>query len=310
MMFAISSPSGHALSAIVALVSNGVSSKHSKRAYERAVTEFLCWCRASGAVNFTKSTVQEYRLVLESRSLAASTINVRICAIRKLATELADNGALPQDVAAAIGRVKGAKRKGVRVGNWLSASQVEELIQLPDAGSMKGKRDQALLGVLVGAGLRRSEAAGLTFAHLQLRDGRWIIVDLLGKHGRIRSVPVPGWVKAAIDRWADAAHLNEAHIFRPINKVGRITGESLSPQSVYHIVKHYGQLRGLNIAPHDLRRSFAKLARKGHADIEQIQFSLGHGSLTTTELYLGIRQDLNDAPCDHLGLHFDNSLET
>ena len=167
MMFAISPPSGHFLSTIVALVCNGVSSQHSKRAYERAVTDFLCWCRASGAADFTKATLQEYRSALESRALSASTINVSICAIRKLATELADNGTLSQDAAAAIGRVKGAKRKGVRIGNWLSAGQAEDLLLLPEAGTLKGKRDRALLGVLVGAGLRRSEAAGLTFAHLQ-----------------------------------------------------------------------------------------------------------------------------------------------
>ena len=309
MMFAIDPPS-NALSPVIALVSNGLSSLHSKRAYERAITEFLCWCRASGAADFTKGTLQEYRSALETRALSASTINVRVCAIRKLATELADSGALPQDVAAAIGKVKGTKRKGVRIGNWLSASQAEDLLLLPDAGSLKGKRDQALLGVLVGAGLRRSEAAALTFTHIQERDGRWIIADLVGKHGRIRSVPVPGWVKVAINRWAEAAHLVEARIFRPINKSGRITGESLTPQSVYHIVKNYGEQGGLNIAPHDLRRSFARLARKGHADLEQIQFSLGHGSVTTTELYVGVRQNLNDAPCDHLGLHFGNSLET
>jgi site-specific recombinase XerD len=303
MMVAISPlipPSGHALSTMVALVRNGVSSQHSKRAYERAVTDFL-------AAEFTKGTLQEYRSILESRALAPSTINVRICAIRKLAAELADNGALPQDVAAAIGKVKGAQRKGVRIGNWLSARQAEDLIQMPDAGSVKGKRDRALLGALVGAGLRRSEAAGLTFAHIQERDGRWIIADLVGKHGRIRSVPIPCWAKLAIDQWAEAAHLIDYHVFRPINKAGRITGAALTPQSIYHIVKHYGEQGGLDIAPHDLRRTFAKLARKGHAELEQIQLSLGHGSVTTTELYLGVRQNLNDAPCDHLGLHFENS---
>jgi site-specific recombinase XerD len=308
-MFAIGPPS-NALNPVIALVSNGLSSLHSKRAYERAITEFLCWCRASGAADFTKGTLQAYRSVLEGRALAASTINVRICAIRKLATELADSGALPQDVAASINKVKGAKRKGVRIGNWLSASQAEDLLLLPDADSLKGKRDRALLAVLVGAGLRRSEAAGLTFTHIQQRDGRWIVADLVGKHGRIRSVPMPGWTKAAIDRWADAAQLNEAHIFRPINKAGRITGTSLTAQSIYHIVRNYGEQGGLHIAPHDLRRSFAKLARRGHAGLEQIQLSLGHGSVTTTELYLGTRQDLNDAPCDHLGLHFESGLGT
>jgi len=305
MVFAISPPPGDALTAMVGLVSNGISSQNSKRAYERAIANFLCWCRESGASDFTKATLQQYRSVLESRALSASTINVSLCAIRKLATELADNGTLPQDVAAAIGKVKGPKRKGVRIGNWLSASQAEDLLVLPDTGTLKGKRDRALLGVLLGAGLRRSEAAGLTFTHLQQRDGRWIIADLIGKHGRIRSVPFPGWVKAAIDRWAEAAHLIDASIFRPINKAGRITGGKLTAQSIYHIVKHYSDRGGLNIAPHDLRRTFAKLARRGHAELEQIQLSLGHGSVTTTELYLGVRQNLADAPCDHLGLHFE-----
>jgi site-specific recombinase XerD len=304
-MFAIAAPSAQTLSSIMALVCNGVSSQHSKRAYERAIRDFLFWCRSSGASEFTKRTLQEYRSVLESRALAASTINVRICAIRKLATELADNDALPQDVAAAIGKVKGPKRKGVRIGNWLSASQAENLILLPDASSLKGKRDRALLSVLLGTGLRRSEVAGLMFAHIQQRDGRWIIADLVGKHGRIRSVPMPRWVKVAIDQWGATAHLDGGRVFRPINKAGRITGAAWTSQSIYHIVKNYGALAGLHIAPHDLRRSFAKLARKGQAELEQIQLSLGHESVSTTELYLGVRQNLIDAPCDHLGLRFD-----
>jgi len=118
---------------------------------------------------------------------------------------------------------------------------------------------------------------------------------------------VPGWVKVAIDRWAEAAHLEDSHIFRRINKAGRLAGEALTPQGIYQIVKQYGAQRGLNIAPHDLRRSFAKLARKGHAELEQIQLSLGHASVTTTEIYLGIRQNLTDAPCDHLGLRFESA---
>jgi len=162
MRFAIGPPS-NAISPIIELVSNGLSSPHSKRAYERALTDFLRWCQASGAADFAKGTVQEYRSVLEAHALAASTINLRICAIRKMATELADNGALPQDVAAAIAKVKGAKRKGVRIGNWLSASQAEDLLLLPDAGSLKGQRDRALLGVLVGVGRRLRGSRSITF---------------------------------------------------------------------------------------------------------------------------------------------------
>ena len=58
----------------------------------------------------------------------------------------------------------------------------------------------------------------------------------------------------------------------------------------------------LKVAPHDLRRSFARLAHLGQAPLEQIQLSLGHASVVTTEIYLGIKQNFADAPCDHLGL--------
>lgn len=68
------------------------------------------------------------------------------------------------------------------------------------------------------------------------------------------------------------------------------------------MVERYSAQLGIRVAPHDLRRTFAKLARKGHAPLEQIQLSLGHASVQTTERYLGLEQDLVDGPCDHLGL--------
>jgi integrase len=79
------------------------------------------------------------------------------------------------------------------------------------------------------------------------------------------------------------------------------SSESFS-RSIYAVVVEYAELLGVEFRPHDLRRTYGKLAHKGGAKIEQIQLSYGHASLTTTERYLGIEQDLEDAPCDHLGL--------
>lgn len=78
----------------------------------------------------------------------------------------------------------------------------------------------------------------------------------------------------------------------------------MTPQAVHDVVIEYGAVLGLEIAAHDLRRTFAKLAHKGGSGLEQIQLSLGHKSLVTTERYLGVEQSLTDAPCDHLGLTF------
>ena len=91
-------------------------------------------------------------------------------------------------------------------------------------------------------------------------------------------------------------------MLRAVDKGDRIAGSGMTAQSVFEVVEKYGRRIGMEIAPHDLRRSFAKLAHKGHAPLEQIQISLGHASIQTTERYLGIQQDLTDAPCDHLGL--------
>jgi integrase len=223
-------------------------------------------------------------------------------AIRRLAAEAADNGMMSAEMASGIGRTRGEKVLGTRTGNWLTREQAQRLVDAPDAAFLIGKRDQALLAVMVGCGLRRSELAALEFRHVQQREGRWAIIDLVGKGTRIRTVPMPAWAKAGIDEWAVSADLREGRIFRAVNKGGRVFGLGLTPEAVFKIVRATARQIGLIIAPHDLRRTFAKLAHRGGAAIEQIQLSLGHSSVQTTERYLGVRQDLADAPCDHLGI--------
>jgi|SRR5579871_1909707 len=107
-----------------------------------------------------------------------------------------------------------------------------------------------------------------------------------------------------VDRWADAAGLSTGRLFRSMNNKKHIVGDVLLPQNIWEAVQKYARKIGvLHLAPHDLRRTFAKLAHKGRCALEQIQISLGHASIVTTERYLGVRQDLQDAPCDHLGIH-------
>ncbi len=168
---------------------------------------------------------------------------------------------------------------------------------------MRGLRDRAILAVLLGCGLRRSEVAALTFSHLQQRDGRWCIVDLVGKHGRVRTAPMPTWVKAAIDAWTSHAGVTDGHVFRSVNRADRVTGEGLGEKVVWQLIKPYAKSAGVpGIAPHDLRRTCAKLCRAGGGELEQIQLLLGHASVQTTERYLGTKQDLVHAPNDAIKL--------
>jgi len=285
------------------LALDSVTSPHSKRAYESALNHFLAWYHSEFRPPISKAVVNAYKAQLEEAGLSASTINVRLAAVRRLVCEAADNGLIPPDLAAGIAKVKGASRLGVRTGNWLERRQAERLINAPDTTTLAGKRDRALFSVLIGCGLRRSEAAALAFPHIQQREGRWVIVDLVGKHGRIRSVPMPAWAKIAIDEWSAASGIDTGLVFRPVNKGDRVTQGSLTGNCIRLALRKYTSELGLaNLAPHDLRRTFARLAHKGRAKLEQIQLSLGHSSVQTTERYLGVKQNLADAPCDHLGM--------
>ncbi len=285
------------------LVLDSVSSPITRRVYNMALNEFMDWYQQAPRPGFSKATVSAWRVSLEARKLGSSSIIIRMSAIRKLTAEAADNGLLAPELAAGIARVKRVKSTGIRTGNWLSLGQAQALLAAPNIGTLKGLRDRAVLAVLLGCGLRRSEVAALTFAHIQRRDGRWCIVDLKGKHGRIRTTPVPGWVKTAIDSWVSTANVSNARVFRPVNNSGQATGERLGEKVVWQMIRQHASAIGVpGIAPHDLRRTCARLCRAAGGDLEQIQLLLGHASVQTTERYLGTKQNLAHAPNDAIAL--------
>jgi integrase len=285
------------------MVLDSVSSPITKRVYNMALDEFMGWFQQEPRPGFTKATVSAWRVSLEARGLGSSSIIIRMSAIRKLAAEAADNGLLAPELAAGISRVRSAKSVGIRVGNWLSVRQAQSLLNAPDVATVRGLRDRAILAVLLGCGLRRSEVAALTFQHLQQRDGRWCIVDLVGKHGRVRTAPMPTWVKVATDAWTSAAGVADGHVFRPVNRAGVITGDRLGEKVVWQMLRQYATAAGVpGIAPHDCRRTCAKLCRAAGGELEQIQLLLGHASVQTTERYLGTKQDLVHAPNDAIRL--------
>ena len=287
-----------ALAVVKQLVLNAVSSPLTRVMYARALEDFFAWWNGQGRPPFTRATVQAWRAALEAKGLAPASVNQKLSAVRKLAAEASCNGLLDPGAAQAIRDIRGAAQHGVRTGNWLTKRQAETLLAAPDPATNQGKRDRAILAVLVGCGLRRDEAARLTMEHIQQRDGRWCVVDLVGKKGHVRTVPMPPWTKAAVESWGAAAGITGGPVFRGVNKGDVVTGDRLSTQGILRAVARHAEA----IAPHDLRRTFAKLAFKGGAKLDQIQLSLGHASIQTTERYLGVHQDLTDAPCDYLHL--------
>jgi site-specific recombinase XerD len=292
---------------IINTVIDALPSENSRRAYRRALEEFFVWHREQNRPELNKALINRYVKTLRESGAASSSINQKLTAIRKLASEAEDNDWIDSRIANGIRAVKGVPQRGRRTGNWLTKEEAQMWLNAPDTKTLKGVRDRAVLAVLIGCGLRRAEAAILSFFHIQQREGRWAIVDIVGKRDKMRTVPMPSWAKATIDSWTYAARIDEGFIFRRVNKGGNLMGERMTEQAIYNIVVGYAEkLEKQGIAPHDLRRTFAKLAHKGGSPIDQIQLSLGHDSIQTTEKYLGVEQDLTDAPCDHLGLKISN----
>jgi len=201
---------------------------------------------------------------------------------------------------------EGSQAAWVRSGNWLSAEQSSAVLQHSCGDSMRAKRDYAMLAMLFGCGFRRSELVGLELDEIQMRQGHWAAVDLIGKGGHIRTVPIPNWVKAALDQWTRAAGVYEGKIFRAVAGRGKVWGSGLSQNVVWYVVRTCCERAGLeHIAPHDLRRTCAKLCHTSGGELEQIQFLLGHASVQTTERYLGCKQNLGHPVNDLFDLRTD-----
>jgi site-specific recombinase XerD len=289
---------------IVEMVVNSLPSEHSRRSYGRSLTDFLTWYQETGQQGLTRAVVNKYLVHMrEALSYSPPNINSHLTAVRKLAREAFLNGVLEAIHEQGIQQIGGLPIRGRRTGNWLTLSQAQELINAPGDATLRGLRDRAMLAAMIGCGLRRAEIALLSLSHIQQREGRWAIIDINGKRNKIRSIPMPPFAKAAINAWTVAAEITEGKVFRAINRGGHVVGDGLTPQAFHNMVAHYADLLGFeNLAPHDLRRTFAKLSLKGGAKLEQISLSLGHASIRTTQEYLGVDQDFEDAPCDHLGL--------
>jgi len=169
--------------------------------------------------------------------------------------------------------------------------------------SLRDKRDRAILALLIGCGLRRADLVGLRTEDFQVREEHCVIADLVGKGKHIRIVPVPLWAKRAVDQWTAAAGINVGAIFRRISRLDKIWGDGITPKAIWHVVKAAAKRADIkNLAPHDLRRTCARLCHMAGGELEQIQFLPGHASVQTTKRYPGCKQRLSQAVNDNLGL--------
>ena len=174
-----------------AAVLNSLTSASGQRTYDHAIREFVAWYCSEPRLAFNRTVVLRYRIHLEQLNYAPATINLRLAAVRRVAYEAADAGLLSPELAAGIRRVKGVRRLGVRLGNWLTPDQGRRLLTRRTPTTTRELRDHAMLAVLIGCGLRRGELLALKLTSIQQREEHWVIADLVGKGGHVRAVPMP-----------------------------------------------------------------------------------------------------------------------
>jgi integrase len=264
-----------------------LSSTHSRRIYRGHIVRFL----ASG-LSLTREGIQRFMRDIESRCGPVS-VNHALSAVRLLAREAFARGQIDSQNMQAISSIRGVARRGVRLGNWLDIGGLREMLRAAERGP-HGVRNAAILAVLAGCGLRRAEVVSLRWGQYQTRAGRAVWIDIVGKGKRSRSVPIAQWVVRYLDVYRDSlAKLGDGLALISTDTPTGLVFGGLGEQGVYYLVRDAAKAAGLpSVAPHDLRRTYSKLARAGGCPIEQIQVTLGHAEISTTQRYLGTELEL------------------
>jgi integrase len=297
-------PAGPAsVASLRTMLTNSVPSGHTRRAYAKAFDDLLALSLRTGQP-ISRQLFQQYRAEMVDAGLGGSTINVRLSGVRKLVNEARENGLVDPAAAGRITSVPNVPTQGVRLGQWLTADQTRDLLAVPDRRTLIGKRNYAILSVLIFCALRREETASrFDLSQIQMREGRWVLADIRGKRGRVRTVALPAGAKAAIDAWTGAAGITSGPVFRRLSRSGRVLpGKGLGVWAIWNVVVTSAKAIGIEgFGPHDARRTCAKLCRKQGGKLEQIQFMLGHDSVATTAIYTSVGQEIAVAVNDNLG---------
>jgi len=274
-----------------------------RQQYRKALSRYL----ATGNLLTDMQALQAYaqNLPVSSRAFLKSAIRLvtqdYVTAIQGQATgdNILSVLAVKERIDALGKAIEVRTAKGQKAHTWLSQTQVKALLDTcgPDR---RGQRDRLALGLLVAAGLRRAEAVNLTFTDIVLQPiGKRLrtVLQVTGKGNKARVVPISDNLANALDRWS-AIVGGEGAILRSINQTGEVGG-MLSASAVFEITRAHGALMGKpDLAPHDLRRTFAQLGFEAGIPITQISVLLGHSSTTTTQRYLNLDLDLTTTASD------------
>lgn len=283
---------------------------NTRRAYWRAIAAYAHYLKTTGQ-NIGRDSLIAWKnnLLTVGRGdegLSPSTVNQALTAVRLLAQELSYDGRITDAVFRQIDTVPTVPRRGHKLGNWLQENEAQAILDAITDTGVRGKRDKAIFGLLLFCALRREELVSLTLSNIQRRNDRWVIVGLKGKGGVDRVVHLPQVAHAALDAYLQVAkHNPQEGLFARVGAKGRPSKKAgLTTQAIYYLVRDAAVAANIDfpLSPHDLRRTSARLMYDRGVPLKEIQQILGHGSVATTEIYLGLFVNLDNPGNDAIAL--------
>ena len=292
----------------ISAIDNANLADSTKYQYRKAITNYL----NTGSKWWDAQALTDYAIGLNKSSRAFLKAAIRLMT-SNLALELKAR-AIPDNlnqVQASLYRLEAIDAaiqvkasKGIKAHTWLSQKQVKELMATCD-DDIVGLRDWIILGLLVGAGLRREELVNLKFEDVKeqpLKNGNnRSVLSIKGKGAKDRVIPIHPVLAKRILEWKEL--VGDGCIARSLGRK-KVLGKSLSAIGVFNIARKHGVQIGMpNLAPHDLRRTYAQLGYEAGVPLTQISRLLGHATIATTQRYLNLELDLETTISDFIPLN-------
>jgi len=228
--------------------------------------------------------VAAWRALLQQHNLAPASVNAALSALRGVARAAWHMGMMTAEDCQRIAAVKNVRGERLPAGRALSRSEVAALFDACACDeTAAGARDAALLALLIGAGLRRSEVAALSLGDYDAADGA---LRVSGKGNKQRLVYITGGAAVALNDWVRARTDAGGSLICPVLKSGAVQLRGMTAEAIYRaLIKRAGEARVAHFSPHDLRRTFVSELLDAGADISSVQKLAGHASVSTTARY-------------------------
>ncbi len=277
----------------------------SKRAYASDVRIFVRWLEenfiATDSINY--SVMMRYHSYL-LETYSSATAARRWVVVRRLLHEAVKLGFLRENPAEKVEQKIKVEDSEPHIA--LSKHEVKRLLAAIDTSTALGKRDYALLLLLIFTGLRRNEATALVIGDISSKQEHMVLTVQHGKGKKRRDIPLRPEVFRAIHAYLEATNrLNDSPdslLFMGFYKGDTPRPSGITDHAVENIVKAYASKAGLTCTPHDLRATFITLAIDTGSPVIKVQRLAGHSSPTTTERYYARKTDLDDSPVYKISL--------